>query len=75
MTREGAKATELGGDIVVEKLPHLTGFKIGREAANITRTKDAVVNVSWPWTGRMDEWLMEEVPDKPDFGDMEYDSM
>ncbi|KAE9374917.1 hypothetical protein N431DRAFT_405980 [Stipitochalara longipes BDJ] len=59
--REGAEATEKGGDIVVANLPHLTSFTIGGEKANITRS-EGMVNVTWPWTGRMDEWLLERVP-------------
>lgn len=75
VTKEGAEATEKGGDIVVANLPYLTSFTIGGEKPNITRTNEIMINATWPWTGRMDEWLMEEVPELPDFGDVEYDSM
>jgi hypothetical protein len=75
VTKDGAEATEEGGDIVVANLPHLTSFTIGGTKANITRTEDGTVNATWPWTGRMDEWLMEKVPDGLDSGDVEYDSM
>jgi hypothetical protein len=64
VTKEGAEATEKGGDIVVANLSHLTSFTIGGRDANITRTKERMVNATWPWTGRMDEWLMEEVPEQ-----------
>jgi hypothetical protein len=74
VTKEGAEATEEGGDIVVANLPYLTSFTIGETKANITRTGDGTVNATWPWTGRMDEWLMEEV-DGFYSGDVEYDSM
>jgi hypothetical protein len=63
VTKEGAEATEQGGYIVVANLPHLTSFTIGSVKANITRTNYRMVNVTWPWTGRMDEWLMEVVPE------------
>jgi hypothetical protein len=66
VTKEGAKATEEGGDIVVANLPRLTSFTIGGRNANITRTEERMVNATWPWTGRMDEWLMEEVPERSD---------
>jgi hypothetical protein len=75
VTKQGAEATEKGGDIVVANLPHLTSFTIGGMEANITRNEEGMINATWPWTGRMDEWLMEEVPEEPDFDGVEYDSM
>lgn len=75
ITREGAEATEKGGDLVVANLPHLTSFTIGGSKPNITRINEKMINAVWPWTGRMDEWLMEMVPERPGFGDVEYDSM
>jgi hypothetical protein len=74
-TKKGAEATEKGGDIVVAILPHLTSFRIGGRCANITRNEEGMINVTWPWTARMDEWLMAVVPEEPDFYDMKYDSM
>jgi hypothetical protein len=68
VTQEGAEATEKGGDIVVANLPHLTSFTIGGTKANITRTKERIVNATWPWTGRMDEWLVEVVPEQSHLG-------
>lgn len=65
--KEGVEATEKGGDIVVANLPYLTSFTIGKNQPNITRTNDRMVNAKWPWTGRIDEWLMEEVPDRSDY--------
>jgi hypothetical protein len=75
ITGEGAEATEKGGEIVVANLPHLTSFTIGGRKANITRTKEGMVNATWAWTGRMDEWLMEVVPERSNFRDVKYDSM
>jgi hypothetical protein len=75
VTKEGAEATEKGGDIVVANLPHLTSFTIGGMEANITHNEEGMINATWPWTGRMDEWLMEEVPETPDFDGAEYGSM
>jgi len=75
VTKEGAEATEQGGDIVVANLPHLTSFTIGGRKANITRTEERIVNATWPWTWRMDEWLMEVVPERSGFGDIEYGGM
>jgi len=65
-TKERAEATEQGGDIVVANLPSLTSFTIGGRNANITITEGRMVNATWPWTGRMDEWLMEQVPELSD---------
>jgi hypothetical protein len=73
--RQGAEATEKGGDIVLANLPYLTGLTIGATEANITRTEDGMINATWPWTGRIDEWLMEEIPDSFGFANLEYDSM
>ena len=74
VTKKGAEATEKGGDIVMANLPYLTSFKIGGTCANITRN-EGMINATWPWTGRTDEWLMQVVPEKPDFYDVEYDRM
>jgi hypothetical protein len=54
---------------------HLANFTIGGTKASVTRTEEGIVNVRWPWTGRMDKWLMEVVPDRSEPGDVEYDSM
>lgn len=75
ITKEAAEATEKGGNIVVANLPHLTSFTIGQMEANITRTKEGIVNATWPWTGRMDEWLMDMIPELSNPGDVEYGSM
>jgi hypothetical protein len=66
VTKEGAEATEKGGEIVVANLPRLTSFTIGGRCANITKTEGRMINATWPWTGRMDEWLMEQVPELSD---------
>ncbi|PQE15478.1 hypothetical protein CJF32_00006840 [Rutstroemia sp. NJR-2017a WRK4] len=57
--KEGAEATELGGNIIVATLPHLTSFTIGGESPCVD---GGIGNLTWPWTGRMDEWLEAEVP-------------
>jgi hypothetical protein len=75
ITQEAAEATQQAGDIVVANLPHLTSFTIGGMKANITRTEERMVSATWPWTGRMDEWLMEMVPDQLDPADIVYGSM
>ncbi|CAJ2507632.1 Uu.00g088180.m01.CDS01 [Anthostomella pinea] len=62
VAQEGAEATERAAAMVMKTLPNLRGFAIGGRQANITRGPDGSVTVSWPWKGRMDEWLMEVVP-------------
>lgn len=79
VSKKAAKATEKGGKIVIANLPHLTSFTIGGRKANVTRIEGEIVNATWPWTGRMEEWVMEEWPEPEvgsyDSGDVEYDSM
>ena len=75
VTREGAEATEKGGEIVVANMSHLTSFTIGGTCANITRSEGRMVNVTWPWTGRMEEWLLEVVPEIPDHEYIKYGRM
>jgi len=72
--RETAEGIEQAGNMVVANLPLLTSFTIGGGNPNITRTERGMVSATWPWTGRMDKWLMEEVPD-PDAEDIEYGGM
>jgi hypothetical protein len=60
---------------VIENLPHLTALTIGRRRANITRNEEGMGNATWPWTGRMDEWLMEEVPEKHEPWDEKHDEL
>jgi hypothetical protein len=75
VTRESIEATEKGGYIVVANIPHLTSFTIGGDMPNIMRSEAGMINATWPWTGRMEEWLMEELPDLPYFDEIEYDRM
>lgn len=75
IAQEDAEATEEGGDIVTANLPQLTSFTIGGRCANITRTEGGMAKATWPWTGRMAEWLMEVEPELPDDGEVEYDRM
>lgn len=78
ITQESAEATEKGGKIVLANLPTptLKSFAIGGQMMNITRNDDGELEAIWPWTGRMEEWLMEVVPDRRGkFGEMDYDDM
>ncbi|KAJ2996428.1 hypothetical protein NUW58_g977 [Xylaria curta] len=64
--REGLETTEAAAAIVVEALPRLTNFSIGDSQANITRYENGTLWASFPWTGRLDEWVMEALPGGPD---------
>ena len=61
--RESAEATGLGGEIVMANMPNLKSFTIGGLKPDITRTEEGTIILTWPWTGRMDEWLMEMTPE------------
>lgn len=62
VTEDGAEATTKGGDIVVSTLPDLPEFSIGWRTPIIRRKGDGTAKVIWPWSGRMNQWLDEEVP-------------
>ncbi|TRX93020.1 hypothetical protein FHL15_006158 [Xylaria flabelliformis] len=64
--RKSAEATDRAAALVVEFLPHLTGFSIGDTQANLTRDENGTVRASFPWTGRIDQWVMECLPLEPD---------
>jgi hypothetical protein len=65
VVRQGAETTEMAGEIVMENMPQLISFNVGGQCPNITRDSDEknMVSLAWPWTGRLDEWLMKEVPE------------
>ncbi|KAI0906980.1 hypothetical protein F4823DRAFT_565252 [Ustulina deusta] len=69
--REGLEATERVAALVVEALPRLTSFNVGDDQANITRYENGTLRACFPWTGRMEEWVMEVLPGGPD-GPDEY---
>jgi hypothetical protein len=52
----------MASKIVVEGLPNLLTLSIGGRAENIAMSSEGRT-VPWPWTGRMDEWAWEMVPD------------
>ncbi|KAI2616774.1 hypothetical protein GGR54DRAFT_641366 [Hypoxylon sp. NC1633] len=64
--RQRMETTEAAGSIVVDSLPHLKRFSIGSTPANITRSEDGNVQVSWPWTGREDEYVHDFWPEEED---------
>ncbi|RYC59062.1 hypothetical protein CHU98_g7148 [Xylaria longipes] len=64
--RDWAKAINRAATLVAEFLPHLTGFSIGETQANLTRYENGTLRASFPWTGRINEWVMENLPFEPD---------
>ena len=64
--RDSLQAIERAATIVVEVLPRLTGFSIGGDQVNITRYDNGTSRASFPWTGRIDEYVMELLPGGPD---------
>ncbi|KAI1271750.1 hypothetical protein F5Y07DRAFT_382098 [Xylaria sp. FL0933] len=67
--REELEAMERAGALVVEVLPRLTSFSVGSSKANITRSDNGTLRAIFPWTGWMDEWIMDLMPETAD----EYD--
>ncbi|KAI0552594.1 hypothetical protein F4679DRAFT_534720 [Xylaria curta] len=63
--RRSAEATDRAAALVVGFLPQLTGFSIGDTQAEITRYENGTVRASFPWTGRIDKWVMEGLPLEP----------
>lgn len=63
--KESALTTEKAGVIVIGQLPGLEKLHVDGYRANITTNDDGTVELTWPWTGRLDEWAYEEYPDWP----------
>lgn len=63
ITHQWVDATELATDIVLSKLPQLKSLYLGDTSVNFTRDESGTPNVSWPWTGRLREYLYEKWPD------------
>ncbi|KAL0933341.1 uncharacterized protein CTRU02_212304 [Colletotrichum truncatum] len=55
-----AAASELAGQLVREEMPWVKSVYIGTHLGNFTVDADGKEAITWPWTGRMDEWLREE---------------
>ena len=75
VTRQRAETTEMAGNIVMMNIPHLLNLTIGEMAPNITRAENGTVSLIWPWTGGMDDWVMEIWPEMDDYDDITYGGM
>lgn len=59
MHRDEHEQIEKVASIVVEALPRLTRLTIDGREATITCDEDGKTSASWPWSGRLDEYLDE----------------
>lgn len=57
--RDGHEILEKVASIVVEALPRLQRLKIDGREATITHDENGQASASWPWSGRLDEYLDE----------------
>ncbi|KAI1371251.1 hypothetical protein F4677DRAFT_436354 [Hypoxylon crocopeplum] len=57
------ETTEIAGDIVAESLPHLKMLWIGEIQANLTHNENGDLQITWPWTGRKEEYTYEIFPE------------
>lgn len=53
---------EKAGFLAIEALYYLESLYIGGNEESIG-VGDTGVALSWPWTGRLDEWAYEQFPD------------
>lgn len=59
VTQEGVETTELAAQIAMSVLPHLKSLAIGTESANLTLNQFGQPEMTWPWTGRMEQYKYE----------------
>lgn len=57
--QEGAEATELAANITMSILPHLKSLNIGPDSANLTVNGQGIPDMTWPWTGRMEQYTYD----------------
>ncbi|RYP06831.1 hypothetical protein DL765_009344 [Monosporascus sp. GIB2] len=58
-TRQEYEGTEKVASVVVEMLPRLRHLTIDGREATITHDENGKASASWPWSGRLDEYLDE----------------
>ncbi|KAI1809754.1 hypothetical protein GGS20DRAFT_595671 [Poronia punctata] len=64
MMRDGLKAIRRAASLTLEILPSLKGLRIGDTDVTIMRHDNGTLGLSFPWTSRIDEYILEEVPDR-----------
>jgi hypothetical protein len=62
VAQEDAETIEAAAAIVHDALPQLKSFTIGSQSPNITLNDAGRMEMSWPWTGRMEEYTYEVWP-------------
>lgn len=56
VAQQTAELTEFAGRLVLDELPGLAELAIGSEGVNLTRDDHGQPDMSWPWTGRMEQY-------------------
>lgn len=59
VARDGAETTELAAQVAMSVLPRLKSLAIGTESANLTLNQSGQPEMTWPWTGRMEQYTYE----------------
>ncbi|KAG6357350.1 hypothetical protein INS49_013226 [Diaporthe citri] len=59
VVQEDAETTELAANITMSILPHLKSLSIGWDSANLTLNSHGLPDMTWPWTGRMEQYTYE----------------
>ncbi|KAJ0108284.1 hypothetical protein J7T55_005261 [Diaporthe amygdali] len=59
VTQQDAETTELAANITLSALPHLKSLRIGSACANLTLNGRGQPDMTWPWTGRMEQYTYE----------------
>lgn len=59
VVQEGAETAELAANITMSILPHLKNLSIGWDSVNLTVNSLGLPDMTWPWTGRMEEYTYE----------------
>jgi hypothetical protein len=60
--QEGAETIEFAANMAMAILPHLKSLRIGFSHANLTRNDVGNPDMTWPWTGRMEQHTYEFEP-------------
>ncbi|KAL1849913.1 hypothetical protein Daus18300_013108 [Diaporthe australafricana] len=56
VTREGSETTEVAANMTLSALPRLNSLRIGSARANLTLNGRGQPDMTWPWTGRMEQY-------------------
>ncbi|OTB19455.1 hypothetical protein K445DRAFT_19062 [Daldinia sp. EC12] len=62
VTRRSIEITELAGDMVTKAIPNLKILSIGDCQATLIHNDNGDVEVVWPWTGKVEDFVSEAFP-------------